>query len=80
MWNMNILIAIDYCTKWVEAKDLRDNTVASTAKFLCENIWCQFGCPIELISDKGCHFLNAVIEELTQNYVVIQKKSTPYYP
>ena len=70
----------DYCTKWVEAKPLRDNMAGSTAKFLYRQIWCRFGCPIELISDQGGHFLNAVVEGITHHYTVVHKKSTPYYP
>ena len=78
--NKYILVAMDYCTKWLEGKALRDNTATSMTKFLYEYIWCRFGCQIELISDHGSHFLNSVIYELTHHYVVVHKKSTPYYP
>ena len=77
--NKYILVATDYCTKWVEAKALQDNTIASPAKFY-ENLWCRFGCPIELVSDQGGHFVNRIIRELTSHYAVVHKKSTPYYP
>ena len=73
-------MATDYCTKWVEAKALQDNMAASTSKFLYECIWCRYGCPIELISDQGGHFLGQVVESLTSFYAVVHKRSTPYYP
>ena len=78
--NRYILVATDYCTMWVEAKALRDNTTTSTTKFLYEYIWCRFGCPIEVINDQESHFLNLGIHELTHRYIVVHKKSTPYYP
>ena len=78
--NRYIIVAMDYCTKCVEAKALKDNTAASIAKFLYEHIWCSYGCPIELISDQGGHFLGQVVESLTTFYAVVHKRSTPYYP
>ena len=68
--NQYILVAMDYCTKWVESKALRDNIAASTAEFLYEYIWCRYGCPIELVSDQAGHFLGQVVESLTTFYAV----------
>jgi len=78
--NKYILVATNYCTKWVEAKALRDNSANSVAKFLYENIMTRFGCPIELVSNQGGHFINEVVRQLTQRHMVIHKKSTVYYP
>ena len=78
--NRYIIVATDYCTEWVEAKPLRDNTTASTTKFLYENKWCRFGYPIELVSDQGTHLITKIIHDLSTYYVVVHKKSTPYYP
>lgn len=75
-----ILVAMDYCTKWVEAKALRDNKASSVAKFLYETILTRYGCPIELVSDQGTHFLNKVVKELVDKHMIIHKKSTVYYP
>ena len=56
--NYYILVASNYCTKWVEAKALKDNKVESMAKFLYENIMTRCNCLIELVNDQGMHFLN----------------------
>ena len=78
--NKYILVVIDYCTKWVEAVALRDNKAASVAKFLYHNIMTRFGCPVELISDRGGHILNEVIEELTKTHMTLHKNSIAYHP
>ena len=53
-----ILTATDYSTKWAEAWALRDNTAVVVARMLYKDIFSQFGCPIEIVSDWGGHFLN----------------------
>ena len=77
--NHYIIVGTDYCTKWVEAKTLRNNMTTSTAIFLYECICCRFSCPIELVSDQGTHFFSKVIYELSHYYAVVHKRSTPYY-
>ena len=64
----------------MEEKPLGDNTATSTTKFLYQYIWCWYGCPIELVSDQGTHFINKIVHELSTYYAVVHKNSTPYYP
>jgi hypothetical protein len=78
--NAYILLAVDYLTKWVEAKAVRTANKSTTAKFMFENIFTRFGVPKVLISDRGSHFLNDLIEELTTTYGIDHRKTTPYHP
>ena len=38
----------------------------------------RFGCPLKLVSDRGTHFLNEVIWNLTARYGIKHRKTTPY--
>ncbi|MCO5585779.1 hypothetical protein L7F22_039715 [Adiantum nelumboides] len=75
-----IIVATDYLTKWTEAKATRKNDARTTATFLYENVFTRYGLPIEIISDRGTHFLNEVIEYLLSEFMVIHNKSAPNHP
>ena len=51
-----VIIAIDYYTKWVEAKPLFEIIEAHTTSFVWKNIICRFGIPDSLVSDNGAQF------------------------
>ena len=40
----------------------------------------RFGSPLEIVSDRGTHFLNEVIAALTNHYHIKHRKTTPYNP
>ncbi|MCO5560185.1 hypothetical protein L7F22_013793 [Adiantum nelumboides] len=75
-----IIVATDYLTKWVEAKATTKNDAKKTAQFLYENIFTRYGLSIEIVSDRGTHFINEVIEQLLDEFMVIHRKSAPYHP
>ncbi|GJW42528.1 reverse transcriptase domain-containing protein [Tanacetum coccineum] len=50
--NKYILVAIDYLSKWVEAKALPTNDAQVVIKFL-KSLFAQFGSPHAIISDRG---------------------------
>ena len=75
-----ILLAVDYVSKWVEAKAMRTNDSKVVADFLRTNIFSRFGVPRVLISDGGSHFCNKTITALLKKYGVTHKVSTPYHP
>nr|GEX32333.1 reverse transcriptase domain-containing protein [Tanacetum cinerariifolium]GEX70332.1 reverse transcriptase domain-containing protein [Tanacetum cinerariifolium] len=50
--NKYILVAVDYLSKWVEAKALPTNDARVVCKFL-KNLFARFGTPITIISYRG---------------------------
>ena len=75
-----IIIATDYATKWVEARATIKNDALMAASFLFEEIMMRFGHSLELVSDRGKHFLNDVIITITSKYLIKHRKTTPYNP
>ncbi|GJT04802.1 reverse transcriptase domain-containing protein [Tanacetum coccineum] len=51
-----LIVAIDYFTKWIEAKAVATITGNQVKKFVWDNIVCRFGLPGEIISDNGKQF------------------------
>ncbi|GJS59897.1 reverse transcriptase domain-containing protein [Tanacetum coccineum] len=51
-----LIVAIDYFTKWIEAKPVATITGNQVKKFVWDNIVCRFGLPGEIVSDNGKKF------------------------
>ncbi|GJZ13434.1 reverse transcriptase domain-containing protein [Tanacetum coccineum] len=51
-----LIVAMDYFTKWIEAKPVATITGNQVKKFVWENIVCRFGLSGEIISDNGKQF------------------------
>ena len=75
-----ILLAVDYLSRWVEAIPTRKNDAQTVAKFLTSNIFCRFGIPRAIVSDRGTRFCSKIIENLFRKMGVVHKTATVYHP
>nr|GEX46830.1 reverse transcriptase domain-containing protein [Tanacetum cinerariifolium] len=67
--NKYILVAVDYLSKWVEAKALPTNDARVVVKFL-KSLFSRFGTPKAIISDRGTHFCKDQFAKVMSKYGV----------
>ncbi|GKB30266.1 reverse transcriptase domain-containing protein [Tanacetum coccineum] len=77
--NKYILVAVDYLSKWVEAKSVPTNDARVVIKFL-KSLFARFGTPRAIISDHGTHFCNDQFAKAMLKYGVTHRLSTAYHP
>lgn len=78
--NRWIIVAIDHFTRWPVAIATPDATTATVAKFIHENIFCSFGTPDEILTDRGSNFLAETLKEYLRIQKVKHLKTTAYHP
>ncbi|GJX64952.1 reverse transcriptase domain-containing protein [Tanacetum coccineum] len=77
--NKYILVAVDYLSKWVEAKALPTNDARVVVKFL-KSLFARFGTPRAIISDRRTHFCNDKFAKVMSKYGVTYRLATAYHP
>ncbi|GJZ30723.1 reverse transcriptase domain-containing protein [Tanacetum coccineum] len=73
------LVAVDYLSKWVEAKALPTNDARVVVKIL-KSLFARFGTPRAIISDRGTHFCNDRFAKVMLKYGVTHRFATAYHP
>jgi transposase InsO family protein len=73
-------VAVDYFTKWVEAKPLANIKATKIQKFFWQNIVCKFGVPRELTVDNGKQFDCYTFKEYCKTLGTLAKFSSVYHP
>ena len=51
-----LIMAIDYFTKWMEAKPLAKITVHKVEDYMWKNIICRYSLPFAIVTDNGIQF------------------------
>ncbi|KAJ8339695.1 hypothetical protein SKAU_G00343280 [Synaphobranchus kaupii] len=64
--NSYILVAMDYLNKWPEAFAIPDQSAATMAERLVEEMFTRFGAPAELHSDQGRNFESQLMAEVSR--------------
>lgn len=76
--NWYLVVVQDYYTKWPKIQATVQKTAKNVAKFLAEFI-SRFGCPLEIITNRGKEFLGPVNELLTRGRIV-HRTTSAYRP
>ncbi|GJV06044.1 reverse transcriptase domain-containing protein [Tanacetum coccineum] len=72
-------VAVDYLSKWVEAKALPTNDARVVVKFL-KSLFARFETPRAIISDRGTYFCNDKFAKVMSKWGSRQSSATAYHP
>ncbi len=75
----NILVVTDHFTQYSFAFPCRNQTAATTAKVLYENVFMHYAFPLRLHSDQGKNFVSSTIKNLWNLAGINKSRTTPYH-
>ena len=78
--NQWILVLTDHFTRWQDAIPLPDATAPIIAEALDSRVFCYFGLPEEIHSDRGAQFEGDLMTELCDWWRVRKTRTTAYHP
>ncbi|XP_022004513.1 uncharacterized protein LOC110902081 [Helianthus annuus] len=75
-----IIVAVDYFTKWVEAKALASTTAMMVRKFIWEHIICRFGLLLKIVTDNGNNFASEDLKKWMKEMKIEHAFSSVAHP
>lgn len=74
------LTAVDRFTRWPEAIPLADITAETVAKAFVTNWIARYGCPTEVVTDRGMQFESELMKQLAELAGFRRNRTTAYHP
>lgn len=74
------LTAVDRFTRWSEVVPLTDITAETVAKAFVSCWISRYGCPIEVVTDRGVQFQSALFQQLAKLIGFDHRRTTAYHP
>ncbi|GFX63746.1 hypothetical protein TNCV_215461 [Trichonephila clavipes] len=78
--NNNILVVMDYFTKWPKAYPIPDQEASTIAEVLVQHWISRFWVPLQLHSDQGRNFDSAVCKRLCEILAIDKIRTTALHP
>ncbi|GJV10666.1 reverse transcriptase domain-containing protein [Tanacetum coccineum] len=75
-----LIVAMDYFTKWIEAKAVATISGGQVKKFVWDNIVCRFGLLGEIVSDNGKQFNNNPFKDWCEKLNITQRFTSVKHP
>nr|GFC24809.1 reverse transcriptase domain-containing protein [Tanacetum cinerariifolium] len=75
-----MIVAMDYFTKWIEAKAIATISGGQVKKFVWDNIVCRFGILGEIISDNGKQFADNPFKDWCNKLNITQRFASVKHP
>ncbi|GKU88551.1 hypothetical protein SLEP1_g2801 [Rubroshorea leprosula] len=75
-----LVVAVNYFTKWIEAKPLSTTMERKIEEFLFNSILCRFGIPKRIIADNGPQFRAAALRSFCNDYGIELALTSVYTP
>nr|GEV17510.1 reverse transcriptase domain-containing protein [Tanacetum cinerariifolium] len=75
-----LIVAMDYFTKWIEAKAVATIIGGQVKKFIWDNIVCRFGIPGEIISNNGKQFSDNPFKDWCDKLNITQRFASVKHP
>lgn len=73
-----LVVAVDYFSRWIEAKPLTNPTEENVSKFFLDNILCLFGFPRAVITNHGVQFSSMFTLECQRLHIKHWKSSVAH--